>query len=387
MDDDIRLKRMINTDSPAASKKVFEMANALKKSGIKPIIISMGRGKPNKKNIYFSAQCKRKNGIITIYAPFSHNRYFSNLISFLSMPYILLTLKKKMNQSTVIFYNRTSAYILVLIMGRILKMNCVLDLEDTELINAVKNLYHRAFMKFKRLLYNKLCNGGSILACRAMASDTSLKNEYCYYGAIEKFIPVSSFSSQSEVKALFGGTITADTGSELLFDAINALRTNPFEWCGKLEFVLTGKGDAIEKFRELESQVLFPRVKIYDRLTKYDYESVLSECDIGLALKANCGSLANTTFPSKVIEYSAAGLLNLTTNISDVKFLLGDGAVYLEENENSVSEFLTKLDQIMKAPETSKKIAKLGARMIEDTCSINQAGKRLANYLFGDLSK
>ena len=56
----------------------------------------------------------------------------------------------------------------------------------------------------------------------------------------------------------------------------------------------------------------------------------MASCHIGLSLKPPGGHLDKTTFPSKVVEYCSAGLLVLSTDVSDVRRVIGDDAEYLD---------------------------------------------------------
>ena len=47
-------KRKISTDSQAATNKVFDITNSLQLNKVDCIILSLGRGRQNKSNIYKS---------------------------------------------------------------------------------------------------------------------------------------------------------------------------------------------------------------------------------------------------------------------------------------------------------------------------------------------
>ena len=81
LDDKTRLERGIVSDSPAASRKVLMLCQALREAGAHPCILSLGRGRANGSLTYFPRTVRRVSGIPVIYAPFSHVRFFSQFLS------------------------------------------------------------------------------------------------------------------------------------------------------------------------------------------------------------------------------------------------------------------------------------------------------------------
>jgi glycosyltransferase involved in cell wall biosynthesis len=109
---------------------------------------------------------------------------------------------------------------------------------------------------------------------------------------------------------------------------------------------------------------------------------LLAQCHVGLALKPSAGGLARTTFPSKVVELAGAGLLVVTTDISDVRRVLGDGALYVTpESGRSLAEILLRLVQ---DPEALARIADAGTRAAAALCDPVAAGRILARFLLGE---
>ena len=124
-----------------------------------------------------------------------------------------------------------------------------------------------------------------------------------------------------------------------------------------------------------------PFVTVAGRLTDADYATMVNSCDVGLALKPNLGPLADTTFPSKVIELASAGLLVLTTDVSDVKLVMGNnGAVYL--NRDDPLELIGCLRWIVENPQLAEQTAVEGNLSVRGHCSMAMAGRKLANFVY-----
>jgi glycosyltransferase involved in cell wall biosynthesis len=103
-------------------------------------------------------------------------------------------------------------------------------------------------------------------------------------------------------------------------------------------------------------------------------------CDVGLSLKPIGGIQANTTFPSKVLEYSESGLLIVSTDISDVKKLFGQLAIILYSNE--VAYLVKELKKIVSDRKTYREMALKGKEMLLRTCSEEIVSDELLNFLF-----
>ena len=378
LEDFTRNEREIVSDSPAASKKIFLMAKALKKSGTQIIILSMGRGKQNFRGRYFKSKTLRYKGVSIIYAPFFQLPILSQLVSFISLPYLLYRLNYFKGLSTSIFYNRSSAYISSLIMSSFLGYRRVLDLEDGEFFTDQNFSFHILYNRCKKFLYTKLCNGGTILACSALSRGKE-EHELCYFGAIEQCVSKVSWQPKNSIKFLLGGTVSDDTGARNLIEAIKILKLKDEPWINRLEFIITGKGDCIDDLKKLSVCENLPIVKVCGRLSDKEYSLMLDECNVGMALKPNNGKLADTTFPSKVIELASSGLLVLTTDISDVRKVLEDGALYLEDD--SVSTLIESLKYISENTFSAINIAEKGLMYVKTKCSIDKAGMHLSGFI------
>lgn len=379
LDDDTRVERQIFSDSPAASKKTILMAQALRAIGEQVAIVSMGRGKVGGSVKYFSVKVKRINGVLIIYAPFINFPILSQFISMLFLPYLVFSLNGFKGKASAIFYNRTAAYIPTLLLSYIFGYSRVLDLEDGDLPLTRWNLYE-LYLALKRLLYDGLCSQGTILACRALGKENSKSNSLCYYGAVDNFARKETWDKNKKIKFLFGGTVAKNTGALALIDAITCLREFPENWCNFLEFVVTGKGDSILLFEKLSQDSRPPKVTVMPLLTNKEYIDVVRACQVGLALKPSLGELASTTFPSKVIELSSEGLLVLTTNISDVEHVFGQGALYLKDD--GPTSIVECIRWIFENSDQAELLALRGQAAIKLRCELKKAGHNLAELIF-----
>ncbi|MGR9013562.1 MAG: glycosyltransferase [Gammaproteobacteria bacterium] len=253
-----------------------------------------------------------------------------------------------------------------------------MDLEDGA-INL--NLRSLSGIKSRILtwLFDALCSGGALLACQALEKSTTLRPTQCCYGTIDSRSAMANWNL-SPVTVLLGGTVSYDTGAPLLIDAIRILRkTNP-SWANNIRFQITGKGDCLEQFTVLASGSGKPEVVVHGRTTNEEYSQILADTHVGLALKPNAGALADTTFPSKVIEFASQGILVISTDISDVRKVLADGAIYLETDDPTL--LIDKLRWIVENPDAAKALSLNGEQAVSAACAPENVGRMLSNFLF-----
>ena len=379
LDDGTREQRGITTDSPAASRKIFMLCHALRLAGVRPCIVSLGRGRAGGSKDFFPSVLHRVEGVPVFYAPFSRIRFLSELISLLAPLGIVIKLRRQ-NPKAIIFYNSMAAYLPSLLASSVLGYRNVLDLEDGQI--PASGQKHAGFLaRLVPRLFDRFCKGGALLACNALAEYTTSRPVLSYYGTA--VAEQSSSKWQSEyVKVLMGGTLCLDTGAELLIDTIRQLRRDAPPWAAQLCFDVTGRGPSLEGLTALAAEPGTPKVIVYGRTTDMQYREVLRRCDVGLALKLNNGPLANTTFPSKVIEFAAAGLLVLTTDISDVRQVLGSGALYLTRDEPHA--LIELFESIVKDRPMANACAQSGLQNVQTLCSPLSSGKAVANFIFGN---
>ena len=367
------------TDSPAASRKIFMLCRAMSKVGVQPWVISLGRGRQDGSGRYFQRKVCRVNGVVVIYLPFLHVPILSELLSLVSIAPILWRMRSIRGNKAALFYNRLPAYFLGLVLARLLQFRTILDLEDGE--TSSKN-WSLAWAKSRLLsrVFDSLCSGGALLACGALKGMTRLRPAHSCYGTCE-VSTLQSDRNKLPVTVLLGGTVSLNTGAQLLVDAIKLLREEAPLWAANIRFEISGKGDCLPQFEHLAKDARKPNVIVHGRIADEEYQQVLARTQVGLALKPNSGVLAHTTFPSKVIEFASHGILVVTTDISDVRKVLGGGAIYLTEDNPRL--LIEKLQWIVENLEEANNLALQGQRSVAAFCAPEAVGRMLDSFLFG----
>lgn len=382
IDDVVRSERNITTDSPAASRKVFMLADALADTDVHVDIVSMGRGKANGGFKFYNLK-KIKNGNVNItYLPFTHIRFFSELLTFLYLAIITACsiAKGGYSDKAVIFYNRLPAYILSLFVSVIFRAKRIIDIEDGEIVSNESKSLKNKVKSIVPWLYDTFCKDGAMLACSALSSMTKIEHTTCYYGTVSPVIRETTVFDKNKVSILLSGSLSEDTGAERLSNAIRLMRSDSQRW-RNVQFEISGQGPSLQSFQDLMNGEGFPAVRVHGRLSNSDYHDLLVNCDIGLALKPIIGSLANTTFPSKVVEYTNSGLLVISTDISDVRHVLGaDGAIFL--STDSEDEIINAFDKVIHDIAWSKKTAEEGKNNVLNLLAPECASNKLMNFIF-----
>ena len=220
IEDNIRLEREIDSDSPACTRKVLFTSSNLSKLGVKVYVLSLGRGKVKNKNTFYKVKVVKKNNFIILYAPFNHIFFLSHLSSLFFSFFLLKRLLKKINSKEVIlfYWNRTIAYIPILFYSKMKKITSVLDLEDGNLLNE-GSFFSKIMAKVSIAVYDSFCN--KVVTTNSQLMNTiKIKDKFCFYGIqlVEK--KIQKKNDLNKLLVLFSGTITKDTGAILLYNTI-----------------------------------------------------------------------------------------------------------------------------------------------------------------------
>jgi glycosyltransferase involved in cell wall biosynthesis len=380
--DDVRISRSIVSDSPAATRKVIGLCRALRTAGVKATIVSMGRGKIQRGGGYHPAQAGRLAGIPIVYGPMSHLPLLSQLLTMAWLLAVAARLARRRRGSVHLFYNQLTAFIPALVWLGLAGQRTFLDIEDGPV--GGKERHATRFGNGSSALYARLINGGALLACTALAAGTKIRPTMVYYGAAEPprpFEGAGRFEPAATMEVLFSGFLSTDTGAAALIDAVERMRATEEPAFDSVRINIAGMGPSLPAFEPL-AEGSRPHVRIFGRLDNREYRQLLRSCAVGLSLKRIGGNFAETTFPSKTVEYAENGLAIVATDISDVRLLFGGSALYVERDdpEQLVAHLLWA------ARNRAALAAKAAASqaIVREQLSFVNSGRALARFLFPD---
>lgn len=377
MSDKVRNQRGITTDSPAATRKIVMMAQVLAQGGVRPTLLSLGRGRADGSPGQFPAQAGRIGHVPIAYGRFTRRRFLSEWQSLVAPFPILWSRRRHARHTTLLLYNRMDSHVPALWFARLLGYRTMLDLEDGQVLSAERRLAPRIRMLIA--VTDRGCRNGALLACKALAGATRLYPVLPYYGVVDISAAARDFA-QPVICALIGGTVARDTGADMLAAAIMRLRTAHPDLAEQFHLHVSGSGDMVSTFRDMASRM--SGITVHGRLDDDAYRALLDQCSIGLALKPNGGGLADTTFPSKVTELAGAGMLVLTTDISDVRDVLGEGAIYLLRNDPAL--LADAIAGILRNRKQSAALAQIGQANVSRRCARGAAASQLALFVSGN---
>ena len=376
--DRVKQQREISTDSPAATGKVARICKAARDAGGDVWIISLGRGRTRGTGRRYGATAGRIGGGPALYLPFNDKPVLTHLDSILSL--LTLVLRCTDRRSVLVFYNFTFHYLLALVVSRILGRRCILDIEDgfrtdDRSLRASANL-------FLLKTYNLFCNGGAMLASRALGEQSPLRASYVCYGVSEVHQTPRQWSGPLQV--LLGGSLLVDTGAELFVEALRLLRDIRPQALHRLKFVVTGFGDRAELIERLAGEEMGEFLQFHGKVTGAQYREILRGSHLGLCLKLPSSSMGATTFPSKVVELASHGLLVVSTRVSDVPLLFDESTALLLD-EATPAALVSALLCVVDDPERFHGVALAGQGRVAATLSAERVGAEVMRFWQGEL--
>lgn len=383
VDELTKQERAINTDSPAATNKVFALARAIRGVGVRCIVLSLGRGRQNGNGKRHAATVRRLSHGAVLYAEFRQSPWLTHLMSFVSLAWLLVKLIRRHPDLCVLVYNRGYHYLPALLLARILRARCYLDLEDGYIVEGHGGVRHLKNALSQRI-YSWLCSSGSMVANTGLAVQLDRPPAMVCYGVASASMEPCQDWNAERLQVLFSGTLIEEVGCEVLLSTLEILRRQYSDMMYKMHFVVTGKGVFSESFRNFANQA--PELLSFrGALTRKEYLNVLNSSHVGLSLRLSAYEMGSTTFPSKVVEYAEHGLVLITTRTSDVPMLFENDALYLEDES---AEALAKmLISLPRQRESLQNISICGRKRVLRACAPDVVGRGICRMLTQEVAE
>jgi glycosyltransferase involved in cell wall biosynthesis len=386
LDEQTKAKRAFVYDSPAATKKVFDVCHALQSKFNRVYVVTMARGQQRGRRQSFAATVKKTSGLPVLYSQFNSLPLLTYFLSSISLIFIVWRVIKQQKGGALhlIVYNRNWLYVPSLVLARLLKSKCYLDLEDGALVET-SGYFGRVNYTLIKSAFDALCCHGSILVTPGLITQVNTPNNVVCYGVAKTSLKVVVNDwQQGVVRFLFGGTLMRETGVLLLMDAVRILNSSFQEYKGVFIILVTGHGPLAEDLAKIAQAEGKGWIEYHGRVEKKEYEKLLSTTHVGLCLKLPSSEMGSTTFPSKVIEIASQGKLVLTTKLGHVNDLLGaDGAIYLED-ENPLT-LAKAIVSVVSDRDSAMRSANIGQLRVLELCSSEKVADDICRLFKGSV--
>lgn len=298
-------------------------------------------------------------------------------------------IRRVRRRDIVLFYNHAIEYALALIILRLRRITVFQDIEDVPTV-ADRGLRGK-LDKLGFALMKNLSSRRKVTVSNQVGRTLGLID----YKAVQGIAAQNSFASSEDrwellnggapLRVHFGGTLVASTGLELFYSALKQLDAKAVELGRDITFVLSGTGD-LTSIKVIAEDVKSARIQfeLHLGVDRQSYFSLLDRCHVGLSLKSPYAELANSTFPSKVIEISSRGLALVSSRVSDVDEIFDGDEAWLLSQFNA-TELVEVLIYMANNPNEVRKRAVAGmarARELFDPLSV---GRSLSAFLEVDL--
>jgi glycosyltransferase involved in cell wall biosynthesis len=176
----------------------------------------------------------------------------------------------------------------------------------------------------------------------------------------------------SSVKILYHGTIVHRYGVDMALRAVARLR----QTLPKLEVAVHGRGDALEEVRELVKTLDLGDIVTLTStfLPAEELADLVASADIGL-VPYRKDLFTDGILPTKLLEYSVAGVAALASRTSAVTTYFGEGVVEMFEPDN-LDDLCLHLERLIREPDRRASLASSIGRVDE----ANKWSEDAANY-------
>ena len=185
-------------------------------------------------------------------------------------------------------------------------------------------------------------------------SDVNYKEKYEF---VNKFV------------AVFGGNIGLPQELEFLLELVKEYKERD-----DIVFLIIGKGAQKQKIVDLVKSENISNVVIKDYLPRDEYESLITQCDIGLINLSRNFTIPN--IPSKTIAYFKAGIpiLASTDKNTDYKDLLVKKAkAGLWSETGDLKVYKSNFEKLLNNKELREELGKNGRKFLEENLGVKKA--------------
>lgn len=300
-------------------------------------------------------------------------------------------LRRVRRGDTVVFYNHAIEYVIALLILRLRGISIFQDIED---VPTGKEVGLRAFAD--RLGYRlmfALSSPRKITVSKQVGRILGIRQFLAIQGVATASVNTRSndrwaaLSQGGPLRIHFGGTLAAATGLDLFCASLISLRDKIELAHRRIVVIVTGTGD-LDRVKEVAKLLASPNfnIQVHEEIDRKRYFELLDSCHTSLSLKNPHAELADTTFPSKVIEITSRGLALIATKVSDVGDIFSNDEAWLltQFDANELAEILLFMAS---HPDNVRDRAESGQALTQSLFAPLAIGQALANFIDAERSQ
>lgn len=365
----------------AAAGKMSGVISALRLAGRRAILVSLPfvTQEPDRQ----PGRVCHADGFPAYFLPIRSNAVARKFYGTFALAWFAM--RRVRRQDTVLFYNHAVEYMLALVILRLRKIAVFQDVEDIP-TSEERGLRGKADQLGYRLM-STLASQRKVTVSNQVGRMLGLIEFKAVQGVAAQDTLVgsedrwASLDAGAPLRVHFGGTLVAATGLELFCSALTQLDARAVDLDRDITFVVTGNGGlaSVEAIaHDLKSDRL--QLEVHREIDRRGYFGLLDSCHTSLSLKNPYAELANTTFPSKVIEITSRGLALITSRVSDVDEIFANEEAWLLKRFDATE--LTEILMDMAAnPHEVRQRAEAGMARARERFDPLAVGRSLAAFL------
>jgi glycosyltransferase involved in cell wall biosynthesis len=375
------------TYAGAAAHKMLLVARALRSVGQRAIVVSLPFVGTEAKRAGYGPLVLRSSGVPAVFLATLRSKYLRKLLG----PFLIAGFlwQRCTSCDTVVVYNHSIEYALALFVLRVRRVRLIQDIEDAPVGDepGIRGLLNR--LSF--VITFRLTAPRKMVVAEHVAKGLNLRDYVVIRGVAseEQRSPHPSDACKwrallagAELKVHFGGTLIKETGVDLFCEAVELLARNGDALHRPVHFSVTGVGE-LDKIRRLEGRIQGSRnvrLDLLPAISKADYSALIRSCHASLSLKRPESGMSQTTFPSKVLEITAAGVALVSTRLGDVVSIFDEAsAVFLcSYRATALAEAIVGMAS---NPRRVERVAKAGHDVCHRNFSLASVGKEMTRLL------
>ena len=324
--------------SGAATRKMLLVTAALRSVGHLAAVVSLPFVGTKAARAGYRGILQTEQGVPVAFLPTLRSKYFRKVVG----PLVLacFAARRVRRGDTVILYNHAIELLPALAILRLKGRSVVHDIEDAP--NPETRGIRRLMSRVSFFAIFRFTRSRKMVVSEEVARLLDL-DDYVVVRGVARFPDADTrpmgaarweeLRGGGDLRLHFGGSLVAANGVDLFCEAIALLAESEDRMSRPVTFTITGVGD-MDKIRDAATRIQGRgklKVEILPELSVDEFVEAISHCHGALSLRRPGAGNADTTFPSKVIEITAAGMALVSTRLGDVAEIYDRSAYFLDD--------------------------------------------------------